>query len=126
MNILHTYMDREQSSCIFLSRATRPKSHCVGWSVGRSHFAFECANGHYCPCPTARDSAAVYTALLNTECQQKSVKMMGPVSRNIKSIIRVANPHNEQKTGIKNVQQGYRGCLRLFELSLENDVKNTH
>ena len=51
----------------FLSRATRPISHCVGWSVGRSvgwsHFAFECANGHYCPCPTARDSAAVYTAL---------------------------------------------------------------
>ena len=32
----------------------------VGWSVGWSHFCFLYANGLYCPCLTARDSAAVY------------------------------------------------------------------
>ena len=30
---------------LFLSRTMRPLCHCVGGSVGRFHFAFECANG---------------------------------------------------------------------------------
>ena len=46
----------------FLSRATRPISYCVCWSIGRSIplLLFR----HYCPCPTARDIVVVYTALL--------------------------------------------------------------
>ena len=55
-----TYKPLCQSFCLFTYLSV-----CL--SVITRNISFEWANGHYCPCPTARDRAAVYTALFFSE-----------------------------------------------------------